>query len=177
MASEPSKKIVLVEDNDLNMKLFRDLLSANFKDAELICTYEGLDGLRLIRKHMPDLTLVDIQLPEISGMEIARQIRADRQLKDLNVIAIPSELFFGYDLEYRSVFDDYIAKPFSVPRFLDTVRKNLDSPSSPLERKYQRFCWQCRFQIFRLTRIFLRTKLQIRMRAFLIWIRDAFHWR
>lgn len=81
-----SKQVLIVEDNELNMKLFQDLLEAH--DIETLKTSDGHDVLALARKHKPDLILMDIQLPEISGLEVTKQLKSDDELKDIPVIAV-----------------------------------------------------------------------------------------
>ena len=70
------KTVMIVEDNELNMKLFRDLLEAH--GYHTVCTRDGIDALDLARKHRPDLVLMDIQLPEVSGLEVTRWLKEDR---------------------------------------------------------------------------------------------------
>jgi CheY-like chemotaxis protein len=73
-----SKKVLIVEDNELNMKLFHDLLDA--QGYETLQTREGLQALALARQHKPDLILMDIQLPEISGLEVTKWLKDDEEL-------------------------------------------------------------------------------------------------
>ena len=81
-----AKKILIVEDNDLNLKLFRDLLGANgYLTFE---TKEGIEAISMTRNVMPDLIVMDIQLPEISGLDITRKIKADASIKHIPVIAV-----------------------------------------------------------------------------------------
>jgi len=81
-----AKTILIVEDNELNMKLFNDLLQAH--GYETVQTKDGRDALNLAREHTPDLILMDIQLPEISGLEITKMLKADDDLKHIPVIAV-----------------------------------------------------------------------------------------
>jgi len=81
-----AKKILIVEDNDLNMKLFNDLLQAH--GYETLQTVDGRDALKLAREHSPDLILMDIQLPEISGLEVTKMLKVDDDLKGIPVIAV-----------------------------------------------------------------------------------------
>ena len=80
-----SKTVLIVEDNDLNMKLFNDLLEAHGYGT--LQTKDGLEAMRLARTHKPDLILMDIQLPEISGLEVTRWLKEDPELKDIPIIA------------------------------------------------------------------------------------------
>lgn len=118
------KRILIVEDNDLNLKLFRDLLNAN--NYETIETKEGLEAISLARNLRPDLILMDIQLPEISGLDVTRKIKSDEQLRTIPVIAVTA--FAMKDDEekiLRAGCEAYISKPISIDSFLSTVRRFL----------------------------------------------------
>lgn len=120
-----AKKILIVEDNDLNMKLFNDLLQAH--GYETVQTVDGRDALKLARDHSPDLILMDIQLPEISGLEVTKMLKADDELKGIPVIAVTAFAMKGDEEKIREGgCEGYIAKPISVPHFLETVRKFLE---------------------------------------------------
>jgi len=119
-----SKTILIVEDNDLNMKLFNDLLQAH--GYETVQTMDGRDVLQLAREHSPDLIIMDIQLPEISGLEVTKMLKADDELKGIPVIAVTAFAMKGDEVKIREGgCEGYIAKPISVPTFLDTVAKFL----------------------------------------------------
>ena len=120
----PQKTVLIVEDNELNMKLFRDLLEAH--GYRTLQTKEGVEAVRLARQHRPDLILMDIQLPEVSGLEITRWLKDDAALKAIPVIAITAFAMKGDEEKIRAGgCVDYIAKPISVSKFLDTVRRHL----------------------------------------------------
>ncbi|MBL6958969.1 MAG: response regulator [Rhodospirillales bacterium] len=120
-----AKTILIVEDNDLNMKLFNDLLQAN--DYDTLQTKDGNEVLGLARQHHPDLIIMDIQLPEISGLEVTRMLKEDDELKDIPVIAVTAFAMKGDEEKIREGgCEGYIAKPISVPDFLSTVSKFLD---------------------------------------------------
>ena len=120
-----AKRVLIVEDNELNMKLFSDLLEA--KGYETIQTRDGREALALIREHKPDLVLMDIQLPEISGIEVTRQIKGDDELKGIPVVAVTAFAMKGDEEKIReSGCDAYISKPISVPDFVATVQEFLD---------------------------------------------------
>lgn len=120
-----TKSILIVEDNDLNMKLFNDLLEAN--GYETIQTMDGRDAIQLAQEHHPDLILMDIQLPEISGLEVTKMLKADDDLKDIPVIAVTAFAMKGDEEKIREGgCEGYIAKPISVPAFLETIAKFLD---------------------------------------------------
>ena len=120
-----SKTILIVEDNDLNMKLFNDLLQAH--GYETVLTMDGRNALTLAREHMPDLILMDIQLPEISGLEVTKMLKADDDLCHIPVIAVTAFAMKGDEEKIREGgCEGYIAKPISVPTFLKTVAKFLN---------------------------------------------------
>lgn len=118
------KKILIVEDNELNMKLFHDLLEVH--GYTTLQTKDGREALELARTHRPDLILMDIQLPEVSGLEVTKWIKADDELKTIPVIAVTAFAMKGDEEKIRSGgCEAYIAKPISVNSFLDTIQKVL----------------------------------------------------
>lgn len=120
-----AKTILIVEDNDLNMKLFNDLLQAH--GYETMQTMDGRDVLQMVRERRPDLIIMDIQLPEISGLEVTKTLKADDSLKDIPVIAVTAFAMKGDEEKIREGgCEGYIAKPISVPTFLETVAKFLN---------------------------------------------------
>ncbi len=122
------KKILIVEDNELNMKLFCDLLEAHA--YETVQTRDGLEALELAREHRPDLILMDIQLPEVSGLEVTKWIKEDEELRAIPVIAVTAFAMKGDEEKIREGgCEAYIAKPISVGDFLATIKKFLgDAP-------------------------------------------------
>lgn len=122
-----AKRILIVEDNDLNLKLFRDLLGAN--GYETVETKEGLEAITLTRNLKPDLILMDIQLPEISGLDVTKKIKADEEIRHIPVIAVTA--FAMKDDEekiLRAGCEAYISKPISIDHFLSTIKKFLSEP-------------------------------------------------
>ena len=120
-----AKKIMIVEDNELNMKLFCYLVaSIGHKTVE---TRNGLNALELARKENPDLILMDIQLPEISGLDVIKQLKSDDMLCKIPIIAVTAFAMKG-DEEYirASGCEDYMSKPISVSYFLDKIQKILN---------------------------------------------------
>ena len=117
--------ILIVEDNDKNMKLARDILQARgYATLEAIT---GEDGVRLAREHRPDLVLMDIQLPGINGIEALRELRADPATASIPVIAVTASVMASDRREITEAgFDDYVAKPISLKLFLDAVRRALE---------------------------------------------------
>jgi two-component system cell cycle response regulator DivK len=115
------KKILIVEDNELNMKLFHDLLEVH--GYTTLQTKDGREALQLAREHRPDLILMDIQLPEVSGLEVTKWIKADDDLKSIPVIAVTAFAMKGDEEKIRSGgCEAYIAKPISVNSFLETIQ-------------------------------------------------------
>lgn len=116
------KSVLIVEDNELNMKLFHDLLDAY--GYQTIQTRNGLDALSLAREHRPNLILMDIQLPEVSGLEVTRWLKEDAELRDIPVVAVTAFAMKGDEERIRSGgCEAYVSKPISVTVFLDTVRR------------------------------------------------------
>jgi len=120
-----AKKILIVEDNELNMKLFKDLLEVH--DIETVETRNGNNALELAREEKPDLILMDIQLPEISGLDITKMLKEDDELKSIPVIAVTAFAMKGDEEKIREGgCEDYISKPISVPNFLEVIQKHLE---------------------------------------------------
>lgn len=116
-----AKRVMIVEDNELNMKLFNDLLEAN--GYETIKTQNGLEALDLARKHRPDLILMDIQLPEVSGLEVTKWLKEDDELHKIPVIAVTAFAMKGDEERIRQGgCEAYISKPISVAGFVETIR-------------------------------------------------------
>jgi len=118
------KKVLIVEDNDLNMKLFNDLLEAH--GYFTLQTKDGVEALRMARQHRPDLILMDIQLPEVSGLEVTKWLKEDDELKSIPVIAVTAFAMKGDEEKIREGgCEAYIAKPISVASFMRTVERFL----------------------------------------------------
>ncbi|MFA7277312.1 MAG: response regulator [Pseudobdellovibrionaceae bacterium] len=116
------KKVLIVEDNELNMKLFHDLLEAH--GLETIQARDGKNVLALARQHKPDLILMDIQLPEVSGLDVTKWLKEDDELKSIPVIAVTAFAMKGDEQKIREGgCEDYISKPISVVKFIETVQK------------------------------------------------------
>ena len=119
-----SKRVLIVEDNDLNMKLFHDLLEAH--GYVTLQTKDGMEALKLARQHHPDLILMDIQLPEVSGLEVTKWIKEDDDLRSIPIIAVTAFAMKGDEEKIREGgCEAYIAKPISVANFLQTVERFL----------------------------------------------------
>jgi two-component system cell cycle response regulator DivK len=117
-----AKTVLIVEDNELNMKLFHDLLDA--QGYATLQTREGLQALALAREHRPNLILMDIQLPEISGLEVTKWLKEDPDLASIPVVAVTAFAMKGDEERIREGgCEAYISKPISVSHFLDTIKR------------------------------------------------------
>ena len=113
--------VLIVEDNELNMKLFQDLLQAH--GYATVGTRNGIETLDLARRHRPDLILMDIQLPEVSGLEVTKWLKDDPDLKAIPVVAVTAFAMKGDEERIREGgCEAYLSKPISVGKFLETVR-------------------------------------------------------
>jgi len=116
-----TKTVLIVEDNELNMKLFNDLLEAH--GYRTVQTRDGREAVPLAREHMPDLILMDIQLPEVSGLQVTQWLKEDASLRDIPVIAVTAFAMKGDEEKIRQGgCEAYLSKPISVAKFLETVR-------------------------------------------------------
>ncbi|MEH6633841.1 MAG: response regulator, partial [Halopseudomonas aestusnigri] len=93
------KTVLIVEDNELNMKLFHDLLDAHGYNT--LQTKDGMEALGIAREHKPDLILMDIQLPEVSGLEVTKWIKEDETLQSIPVIAVTAFAMKGDEEKIR----------------------------------------------------------------------------
>ena len=114
------ERVLLVEDNEKNMKLFRDVLQA--KGYSTIEATSGEEAVELATQHVPDLILMDVQLPGIDGLEALERIRSDERMASIPVIALTAQAMAG-DREHflERGFDGYISKPVDVMEFIATV--------------------------------------------------------
>ena len=116
-----TKTVLIVEDNELNMKLFHDLLEAH--GYRTIGTRNGFEVLDLARKRRPDLILMDIQLPEVSGLEVTKWLKEDSELQAIPVVAVTAFAMRGDEERIRQGgCEAYLSKPISVGKFIETVR-------------------------------------------------------
>src|SRR5687767_5619265 len=119
-----AKKVLIVEDNELNMKLFNDLLEAH--GYQTVGTRNGIDAIDLAREHRPDLILMDIQLPEVSGLEVTKWMKEDDDLRAIPIIAVTAFAMKGDEDRIRQGgCEAYLSKPISVGKFLETVKAYL----------------------------------------------------
>jgi len=116
------KRILIVEDNELNMKLLNDVLEAYGYD--IVKTDSGAAVIGLARQYKPDLILMDIQLPDISGLDAVRQLKQDPITQAIPVLAVTAFAMAGDERKaLDSGCDGYIAKPIMLREFLATVEK------------------------------------------------------
>ncbi|HEY2188696.1 MAG TPA: response regulator [Caldimonas sp.] len=118
------KTILIVEDNEKNMKLVRDILRHH--GHQTIEAATGLDGVRLALERRPDLILMDIQLPDIDGIEALNRIRGERALDAVPAIAVSASVMPDEQKKIvTSGFDAFVAKPINLKQFLATVQRFL----------------------------------------------------
>ena len=116
-----AKTVLIVEDNELNMKLFNDLLEAH--GYATLKTSHGIEAMELARAHKPDLILMDIQLPEVSGEDVTQWMKSDEELRSIPIIAITAFAMKGDEERIRRKgCEAYLSKPISVGKFIETVR-------------------------------------------------------
>ncbi|AXK41524.1 response regulator [Erythrobacter aureus] len=116
-----AKRILVVEDNDLNRKLFCDVLKAN--GHEVVPVADGQNVLSTAKRFAPDLVIMDIQLPNISGIDLIAQLKADSALADVPVLAVTAYAGKGDEERIRDAgAADYLAKPVSIGPFMAAVR-------------------------------------------------------
>jgi two-component system, cell cycle response regulator DivK len=116
------RKVLIVEDNELNMKLFNDILDAH--GCTILQSRDGMDALQIARQHRPDLILMDIQLPVVSGLEITKRLKADEELRGIPIIAVTAFAMKGDEEKIRQAgCDGYLTKPISIDRFIQAVER------------------------------------------------------
>ena len=117
-------RVLVVEDNKLNLKLIRDILV--FQGYEVVEAHSGEEGVALARSSAPDLVLMDIQLPLLDGYEATRRLKADLDLCHIPVIAVTSYALSGDEERARAAgCDGYVTKPFSPRQLLAAIREFL----------------------------------------------------
>jgi two-component system, cell cycle response regulator DivK len=118
-------QVLVVEDNERNMKLFRDVLRASgFRTLEATT---GERAVELVLEHRPDLVLMDIQLPGIDGVEALGRLRADDRIASLPVLALTAQAMEGDRERFLAAgFDGYLSKPVDIAEFVTTVKRHCD---------------------------------------------------
>ena len=120
-AARVARTVLIVEDNELNMKLFHDLLDAH--GYKTLQTRSGMEALKIAREQRPDLILMDIQLPEVSGLEVTKWLKDDEELREIPVIAVTAFAMKGDEERIREGgCEAYLSKPISVGKFIETIR-------------------------------------------------------
>jgi len=117
-----SRQILVVEDNERNMRLFCDVLRASgYRTLEATT---GESAVALAIDHVPDLVLMDIQLPDIDGVEALARLRADERSASLRVLALTAQAMEGDRERFLAAgFDGYLSKPVDIPEFVATVKR------------------------------------------------------
>ena len=122
-----TKTVLIVEDNELNMKLFNDLVET--RGHRILQTRSGVEAVDIARRYRPDLILMDIQLPEVSGLEVTQWLKDDEDLKHIPVIAITAFAMKGDEEKIlRGGCEAYLSKPISVAKFFETIDHYLGRP-------------------------------------------------
>ena len=125
--------ILIVEDNRANMLLFSDLLS--YHGHRILGASTGMEGLALARAHSPDLILMDIQLPDISGLELINALRTEERFRNTPIIAVTASVMPGEQAGIRTAgFDAVIEKPIDFDGFLATVERHCGAGTEPAAR-------------------------------------------
>jgi two-component system cell cycle response regulator DivK len=119
-----AKKILVVEDNEKNLILMRDILE--YQGYVVVLAQDGEEGIRLAREHRPHLILMDIQMPVMDGYDALKILRGDPGLQGMKVVAITGLAMSGdKELMLQAGFDDYLAKPFSIRQLSTMIKRHL----------------------------------------------------
>jgi two-component system cell cycle response regulator DivK len=117
------ERILVVEDNEKNMKLFRDvLLATGYRTLEATT---GAEAVEMAGEHAPDLVLMDIQLPDLDGVQALHRLRADVRTATIPVLAVTAQAMRGDREQFLAAgFDGYVSKPVNVRELIGTVRRH-----------------------------------------------------
>ena len=119
------ERILVVEDNERNMKLVRDVLNAT--GYETLEATTGVDAVALATEHVPDLVLMDIQLPDIDGVQALHRLRADARTATIPVLALTAQAMRGDRERFLAEgFDGYVSKPVNVRELIGIVREHCE---------------------------------------------------
>jgi len=122
-----AQRILIVEDNELNLKLFSDLLRAHGFDVEPV--RDGREALARARAFGPELVIMDIQMPHVSGLELIEQFQVDEALRQAPILAVTAYAARGDEERIRDAgAQGYVSKPISVAKFVESVRALLPAP-------------------------------------------------
>jgi two-component system, cell cycle response regulator DivK len=114
------KWVLIIEDNPLNMKLFSAIIEA--QGYHVLAATDGSHGLDLAHKQHPDLIVVDVQLPDISGLDLTRSLKADKDTRDIPIIVTTAHGLSGDAEEIQaSGCDGFMAKPIAIAQFLELI--------------------------------------------------------
>ncbi|WP_156680183.1 response regulator [Sphingomonas profundi] len=128
-----AKKVLVVEDNELNLKLFCDLLRAHDYEAEPV--RDGREAVARAAAFAPDLIVMDIQLPHVSGLELIGRLKADESLRAIPIMAVTAYAGKGDEEQIRAAgAEAYVSKPISVMRFVETVEGLIEREDAPPPR-------------------------------------------
>ena len=132
MRTPLGQKILVVEDNELNLKLFCDLLRAHDYTADPV--RDGREAVDRARAFDPDLVVMDIQMPHITGLELIERFKADEVLRPIPIIAVTAYAAKGDETRIREAgAEGYVSKPISVMRFVEAVRTLLAEEAQPTD--------------------------------------------
>jgi two-component system, cell cycle response regulator DivK len=119
------ERVLVVEDNEKNMKLFRDVLTA--KGYEALEATTGAGAVELALERMPDLVLMDIQLPDIDGVEALARLRGDERTASIPVLALTAQAMHGDRERFLAAgFDGYVSKPVNIAELVGAVRQHCE---------------------------------------------------
>lgn len=120
MMQNPKKKVLVVEDNPMNMILIKEILAVN--GFEVIEAYNGHDAIKRVSEEMPDLILMDLNLPEMDGITATKILKSNAPSKDIPIVAITASAMKGDEEKILAEgFDGYIAKPIEMKKFIKDV--------------------------------------------------------
>jgi two-component system cell cycle response regulator DivK len=119
------QRILIVEDNEKNMKLFRDVLgAAGYTTVEATSGGQAVD---LATQHGPDLVIMDVRLPDVDGMEALARLRADGRTASIPVLAVTAQAMQGDRERFLAAgFDGYLSKPLNITELVETVQRHLN---------------------------------------------------
>jgi two-component system cell cycle response regulator DivK len=131
------KVVLVVEDNPINMRLFHALLDAH--GYNVLQATNGMDGWQMAQEHQPNVILMDMQLPDIQGVDVIQRLKEDETLKSIPVVAVTAFAMKGDEERFREIgCDGYISKPISVPNFVQTIEHVMaEHGSHPAECKLE----------------------------------------
>ncbi len=137
-----NKTVLVVEDDHGSTKLLREVLEAH--GYNVLHAKDGMEGWRMAREQRPDLILMDIQLPGVSGLEVTKWLKDDETLKSIPVIAITAFAMEGDEEKMlEGGCDAYIPKPISIPNFLQTVERFANSSHDTVEKRSWQWSGGC----------------------------------